>query len=263
MRTIVQVLCLLVAVVCLAVPAHAAPVVLDATTAGTVDAMLDARARAGTTDRAVRIERISARLLGTPYGANMLIGSADTPEQLVIDLRHVDCFTFLDYVDAASRSATTDQFVDNLIAARYIDSRVEFTHRKHFFTDWAHTARISATDITADLSPAAVTTNKHLNAKADGTTFLPGVPVVDRTVTHIPTGAVDGGVVAGLRTGDFIGAYTPTAGLDVTHVGILVHTTDGPMFRNASSLAEHGKVVDTPLLEYVRTVPGILVLRPR
>ncbi|NKX86200.1 N-acetylmuramoyl-L-alanine amidase-like domain-containing protein [Nocardia coubleae] len=264
LRTIVQVLCLLVALVCLAPPAQATPpVVLDDATARKVDELLDARTRAGTTDRAVQIERISARLLGTPYGANMLLGSANTPEQLVVDLRRVDCFTFLDYVDAASRSSTAEQFFDNLIAARYVDSRVEFTQRKHFFTDWASTPRISATDITADLSPAAVTTTKHLNAKADGTTFLPGVPVVDRAVTHIPSGAVDGGVVAGLRTGDFIGAYTPAAGLDVTHVGILVHTTDGPVFRNASSLAEHNQVVDTPLLEYVRTVPGILVLRPR
>ncbi|MET9211256.1 MULTISPECIES: N-acetylmuramoyl-L-alanine amidase-like domain-containing protein [unclassified Nocardia] len=260
MRIIVRILLVLAALVCAATPALAAPAV-DDTSSRKIDELLGVRADAGAISRAELLARLSTRLLGTPYGANMLIGSATEPEQLVVDLRRVDCFTFLDYLEAASRSADRDQFVSNLIATRYVDSRVEFTQRKHFFTDWAATGRVAATDITASLSPAAVTVTKHLNAKADGGTYLPGLPVVDRAITHIPAAAVDGGVVAGLRTGDFVGAYTPDAGLDVTHVGLIVQTADGPMFRNASSLAAY-QVLDTPLADYVRTTPGIVVLRP-
>ncbi|MFG3702925.1 N-acetylmuramoyl-L-alanine amidase-like domain-containing protein, partial [Micromonospora sp. NPDC047620] len=40
-------------------------------------------------------------------------------------------------------------------------------------------------------------------------------------------------------------------------------TPTGPVFRNASSLAVNNKVVDTPLSEYLQTVPGIVVLQPR
>lgn len=262
MRIIVGIVLVLATLVGATAPAQAAPPV-DDTTARTIDELLTLRARAATLTRPQLIERLSAHLLGTPYGANMLIGSATEPEQLVIDLRRVDCFTFLDYIDAASRSADRDQFRTQLLAARYVDSRVEFTQRKHFFTDWAATDRVAATDITATLSPAAITTTKHLNAKADGTTYLPGLPVVDRAITHVPADAVDGAVIAGLRTGDFLGAYTPEAGLDVTHVGIVVHTTTGPVFRNASSRTAEYQVVDTPLTDYLRTVPGIVVLRPR
>ncbi|NEW37190.1 DUF1460 domain-containing protein, partial [Nocardia cyriacigeorgica] len=75
--------------------------------------------------------------------------------------------------------------------------------------------------------------------------------------------AVDDAVIAGLRTGDYIGAYADQPGLDVSHVGIFVATPDGPVFRNTSSLPADNKVVDTPLLDYVRATPGILVLRPR
>ncbi|MBW0273948.1 hypothetical protein ATM97_32045 [Nocardia sp. MH4] len=260
MRIIVRILLVLAALVCAAAPALATPAI-DDTTGRKIDELLAVRAEAGAISRAELLARLSGHLLGTPYGPNMLIGSATEPEQLVIDLRRVDCFTYLDYLDAASRSADRDQFVANLVATRYVDSRVEFTQRKHFFTDWASTGRIAATDITAGLSPAAVTVTKHLNATADGGTYLPGLPVVDRAITHIPAAAVDGAVMAALRTGDFVGAYTPDAGLDVTHVGIIVQTADGPMFRNASSLAAY-QVVDTPLADYVRTTPGIVVLRP-
>ncbi|WP_084521023.1 DUF1460 domain-containing protein [Nocardia uniformis] len=207
------------------------------------------------------IELLSSRFLGTPYGANMLIGSATQPEELVIDFRRVDCFTYLDYVEALSRSSDRDQFVANLIETRYAGGRVDFANRKHFFTDWSHTARTAATDITAAVSPSAVTVPKRLNAKADGGQYLPGIPVVDRDITYIPGAAVDANVIGQLRTGDYIGAYSDQAGLDVTHVGIFVATPEGPVFRNASSLAAHNKVVDSPFADYVSSVPGILVLR--
>ncbi|MFF2083422.1 N-acetylmuramoyl-L-alanine amidase-like domain-containing protein [Nocardia sp. NPDC058176] len=260
MRIIVRILLVLATFLVAGAPALAAPTVDDAT-GRKIDELLAVRAEAGDIPRAELIERLSARLLGTPYGANMLIGSATEPEQLVIDLRRVDCFTYLDYLDAASRSADREEFTTNLIATRYTEGRVEFAQRKHFFTDWATTPRIAATDITADLSSAAVTVTKHLNAKADGSTYLPGIPVVDRAITHIPSAAVDGAVRERLRTGDYLGAYTPDAGLDVTHVGIIVQTPSGPVFRNASSLADY-QVLDTPLADYLRTVPGIVVLRP-
>ncbi|PXX61039.1 uncharacterized protein DUF1460 [Nocardia tenerifensis] len=242
--------------------AEPASVVVDEVTAQKIEALsaLRAGAPAGQS-KGEAIELLSRQFLGTPYGADMLVGSATEPERLVIDLRRVDCFTYLDYVEALTRSTNKDQFVANLIDTRYTDGRVDFSHRKHFFSDWANTPRIAATDITGALSTVAVTVTKHLNAKADGGTYLPGLPVVDRAVTFIPSAAVDDGVLGGLRTGDYIGAYTDAAGLDVTHVGIFVMTPGGPVFRNASSLAANNKVVDSPFAEYVRSVPGIVVYR--
>lgn len=267
MRALTRVLLMLVtlvsALVGLPSQAMAAPAepALDEATSRQLDELLALR-NSIPGDRTAAIAQLSSRFLGTPYGANMLIGSAARPEQLVVDFRAVDCFTYLDYVDALSRSADRAQFVQNLVATRYADSRVEFTSRKHFFTDWATVNRTAAADITRALSPGAVTVTKHLNAKADGGNYLPGLPVVDRDITYVPAAAFDNGVIGNLHTGDFLGAYTDTAGLDVTHVGIFVNTPNGPMFRNASSLTADEQVVDTPLTQYLTTVPGLVVLRP-
>lgn len=268
LRTIARILLVVLALVGIALPALPAAVgtpsaAIDDVTARKIDELLALRAATPGARKGELINLLSSRFLGTPYGADMLIGSASRPEQLVIDMRRVDCFTYLDYVEALSRSTDRDQFVANLIETRYTDGRIEFQQRKHFFSDWSHTARIAATDITASLGPAAMTVTKHLNAKADGGQYLPGLPVVDRDITYIPGGAVDDTVIARLRTGDYIGAYADQPGLDVTHVGIFVMTPDGPVFRNASSLAANNKVVDSPFTDYVHSTPGIVVLRPQ
>lgn len=245
--------------------AVAAPVnpAIDEVSASEIDQLLAVRrdAPAGI-GKGELIELLSARFLGTPYGANMLVGSADRPEELIVDLRRVDCFTFLDYVEALTRSTTRAEFVANLVDTRYAGGEVAFAKRKHFFTDWANTPRIAATDITGTLSPAAVSVPKRLNVKGDGGSYLPGLPAVDRAITYIPAGAVNDAVVSQLRTGDYVAAYADLPGLDVTHVGIFVRTPNGPVFRNASSLAAY-QVVDTPFAEYVGTTPGLVVLRPQ
>ncbi|WP_433663974.1 DUF1460 domain-containing protein [Nocardia sp. CA-128927] len=237
---------------------------IDDATAAKIDAWLAVGAAApGAQSKGELIELLSRQFLGTPYGADMLVGSATQPERLVVDFRRVDCFTYLDYVEALSRSTDRDQFIANLINTRYAGGRVDFLQRKHFFSDWANTPRVAATDITGAVSTAAVTVAKHLNAKANGGTYLPGLPVVDRDITYIPSANVDDGVIRGLRTGDYIGAYTDEPGLDVTHVGIFVMTPNGPVFRNASSLVANNKVVDSSFAEYVGSVPGIVVYRPQ
>ncbi|WP_067823699.1 DUF1460 domain-containing protein [Nocardia inohanensis] len=266
MRSITRVLLSILVIACAVVllPARAhAEANMDDATARKVDELIALRAAAGNASKGELIDLLSGQFMGTPYGANMLVGSATQAEQLVIDLRRVDCFTYLDYVEALTRSSDRNQFVANLIDTRYAGGQVDFAHRKHFFTDWAQVARTAASDITGSLTGAAVTVGKHLNAKADGGNYLPGLPVVDRNITYIPSSAVTDQVLSGLRTGDYVGAYTDQPGLDVTHVGIIVKTNGGTVFRNASSLAANNQVVDQPLTDYLGTVPGIVVLRPQ
>lgn len=54
---------------------------------------------------------ISALFLHVPYGANTLVGSASVPEQLVVELTRVDCFTYADYVEALKRSSDRAGFL--------------------------------------------------------------------------------------------------------------------------------------------------------
>lgn len=268
MRTIARILFVVLALAggtgllgpaALATPANPT---IDDVSASKLDELLTVRRSAAAgTGKGELINLLSARFLGTPYGADMLVGSANRPEELIVDLRRVDCFTFLDYVEAASRSNDRSEFVSNLVQTRYTGGEVDFLRRKHFFTDWAYTPRTAATDITGTLTSAAVTVPKHLNTKADGSAYLPGLPAVDRNITYIPAAAVNDGVISQLHTGDYIAAYADQPGLDVTHVGIFVMTPSGPVFRNATSLAAY-QVVDTPLSDYIGTTPGLVVLRP-
>jgi Protein of unknown function (DUF1460)/Transglycosylase SLT domain len=215
--------------------------------------------RAGLPERS---EIVSRQFLEVPYGANTLIGSATEPEQLVVELQKVDCFTYADYVEALKRADDREEFIKGLTEVRYKDGVVGFQNRKHFFTDWSVSTPAIATDVTTSLSANPIQVTKNLNKKDSGGVYLPGLPVVPRTISYIPSQQIDSSVVGRLRTGDYIGAYAEDGGLDVTHIGIFIDTPDGPVLRNASSLRANNKVVDTPLLDYLQTVPGVVVLRP-
>ena len=215
--------------------------------------------RAGLSERS---ETVSRQFLGVPYGANTLIGSATEPEQLVVELQKVDCFTYADYVEALKRAKNREEFIDSLMEVRYKDGVVGFENRKHFFTDWSESTPAIATDVTTSLSTNSIQVTKNLNQKDSGGVYLPGLPIVPRTISYIPSQQVDSSVLGRLRTGDYIGAYAEDGGLDVTHIGIFIDTPDGPVIRNASSLRANNKVVDSPLLDYLQTVPGVVVLRP-
>lgn len=237
---------------------------LDAYTSKKLDAVLEARANKSYLDKGQLIDLVSGAFLGTPYRSNMLVGSANVPEQLIIDFRGLDCFAYLDYVEALRRSTSQQDFVRNLIQVRYKGGDVDFLNRKHFFTDWAYgTTHPVADDITAQISPGAVSVRKRLNERSKGNVYLPGLPVVERSMTYIPSRLVDSQVVSHLRTGDYIGIYTPLPGLDVTHVGFFIMTDKGPVLRNASSRKENRKVMDLPFLDYVSEKPGIVVFRAK
>lgn len=238
-------------------------ITMDDYTVNKLQAALALRAAVPEIEKGRAIELLSQTFLETPYVANRLIGSATTAERLVIDFRGVDCFTYLDYVEALRTATNENQFVENVIQTRYINGDVSFQQRKHFFTDWAHTRQVLADDVTAQLSPHAVSVTKQLNRKADGELYLPGVAVTERSVTYIPSEFIDQQVINQLQTGDYIGIYTKLAGLDVTHTGFFIMTQGGPVLRHASSRPENRKVMDSVFASYVLNTPGIVVLRPR
>ncbi|CAM4283838.1 DUF1460 domain-containing protein [Kerstersia similis] len=208
-----------------------------------------------------RLAQVSSLFLGVPYLADTLVGSRDTREMLVADFNRVDCFTFIDYVEALSRATDSNDFLARLAAIRYADGTVDFRHRRHFFSDWAAVEPRNARDVTRELGSITVSVDKVLNRKADGTEYLPGLGGTPRTIDYIPAAAIDEHVLEQLQTGDYVGAYTPLDGLDVTHVGIVIKAGGQVWFRNASSVQANRKVVDVPLREYMAAKPGMVVLR--
>lgn len=207
------------------------------------------------------ISRVSSAFLGTPYLADTLIGGPGTPEALVVNFNGVDCFTLADYVEALTRSHDQKSFLYNLAQVRYTGGNVNYLSRRHFFSDWFATAPHNARDVTPDISPNYAVADKQLNRKPGGGEYIPSLGIHPRRINYIPGKAISQKVLDHLKTGDYVGVYSPLEGLDVSHVGIVVRHDGRVWFRNASSLAANRKVVDSPFLEYMRVKPGIVVLR--
>ena len=209
-----------------------------------------------------RIDFLSRQFLDVPYGAERLVGTAETPEALTINLAALDCYTYLDYVEALRRSTAYDEFPRQVTAVRYRQGEISWRTRHHFFSDWVSGTAGPVRDVTESLGGAAtVYARKELNRAQDGGVLLEDIPVLERTVAYIPAGRLDESLTRRLATGDYLGVYALAPGLDVTHAGIAVHRPDGLYFRHASTLRGQRRVVDVPLLTYFRKTPGMVVYR--
>ena len=185
------------------------------------------------------------------------------PEVLVVNLKGVDCFTFIDYIEAMRLSESFSGFMDNLKKVRYKSGSVSFENRNHFFSDWKEFNSGFVRDITEEVGGLkAKKILKILNRKEDGSYFLPGITPVEREISYIPSPAIDGPVLEKIMTGDYIGIYSHAAGLDVSHVGIFIREGGKSYLRHASSQPEFRKVIDQDFQEYIQNKPGIIIFRP-
>jgi len=215
-------------------------------------------------DIARRIDFLSTQFLDIDYAESTLIGDKDTPEVFVINLREVDCLTFVEYIESMRLSASFSAFEFNLRKVRYKYGIVEFANRNHFFTDWIEHNAEFVDDITEDIGgQKAVKVQKMLNEKEDVSFFLAGIQPVPREIIYIPSDSIDDAVLVNLQTGDYAGIYSPLKGLDVSHAGIIIKKDNSLYLRHASSLREYRKVVDQDFKDYMTGKPGIIILRPK
>lgn len=216
---------------------------------------------AHTLNKGDRIRLISELFINTPYIPNQLVGGRHTQERLIVDFGKLDCFTYLDYIEALRKSRSQSEFLAELVDTRYINGELSYLSRRHFFSDWVSEPKANARDITETVSINTVSTNKHLNQTKTGGTYIPGLPVKPRQIKYIPSENIDTHVVSQLKDGDYIGIYTEIEGLDVTHTGVFIRTENGPVLRHASSKPTKMKVIDSPFFDYVKKTPGIVIYR--
>ena len=205
-----------------------------------------------------RIAFISEQFLGTKYKSGTLINDPEKKEKLVVNLEGMDCFTFLDYVEALRLSKDTDDFTENLKKVRYFKGDISYKNRKHFFTDWVSGEDNTVKDITSEL-PGSITVEKYINRRSDTKNWLKNLPQTMRMITFVPANLVTKDVVKLLHNGDYIGVYADKEGLDVTHTGIFIRNSNGEFFRNTSSIA--GEVTDYVFKDYMKDIKGIVVFR--
>lgn len=211
-----------------------------------------------------RIDFLSRLFLDTPYRESTLIGASSKQEEFVINLAGVDCFTFIDYIEAMRLSGSFAEFREQLKAVRYQSGRVSYETRNHFFTGWVEFNASYVHDVTAQIgAKKAIAILKELNRKEDGSLFLDGIQTRRREIAYIPSDAVDRQIADKIETGDYIGIYSNIRGLDVSHVGIFIRTGENVYLRHASSGKEYRKVVDQDFKSYIVGKPGIIVLRSK
>lgn len=211
--------------------------------------------------RGKRIGFISDHFLGIPYKRSTLIGGIDEEEVFVINLKEMDCFTFIDYVEAMSLSKSYDLFKENLKRVRYKNGEIKFERRNHFFTDWIENNSDFIEDVTEDVGGLNTRSIlKTLNLKGDRNFFIQGINPKNRKIKYIPSLFVPL-IREKLKTGDYIGIYSEIIGLDVSHVGIIIKNRGAIYLRHASSVK--GSVVDEDLEDYLQDKAGIIILRPK
>jgi len=231
------------------------------------------------------IVKIGTFLEETPYVAHTL--ETDSTEQLVINLRELDCTTFAENCLAISRiiksgKPSWERFTAELTNLRYRNGNIdEYPSRIHYFSDWIYDN--NRKKIIKDVSQEMAQTiflNKvnFMSTHPDSYRQLKENPdfvskikkqeedISSRITYYIPEEKI-AEIEDQLMDGDIVGITTNIKGLDISHVGILVRKAGRIHLMHASSASAAMKVVvsKNTLEEYLlnsKSATGIMVARP-
>lgn len=214
---------------------------------------------------------IGKKFIGTPYVASTLEG---TPEMLTVNLDGMDCTTFIETVAAmaitiAENRNSWQDYLYNIENLRYRHGKMDgYSSRLHYISDWIvdNTHRGNIREVTDRLPGSAyqVKTLDFMTGHRDSYPALKDSMEFERMKSvevgyrshrfpYIKSAALQGkGMASTLQSGDIIAFTTKTAGLDVSHLGIILIEDGVVRLLHASSKA--GKVVvdPQPLAEYLR-----------
>jgi len=226
--------------------------------------------------------KVGSFFQGTPYVAHTL---EKEDEQLVINLRELDCTTFAENCLAISRtlsseSHTFDQFCAELQFIRYRDGLINgYPSRLHYFCDWIFNN--AQANLVKDISEEIAQTPfpKQINfmsSHPDSYRQLKdSIPLVEaiaaqekeisaRKMFFIPETRI-AEIESKLMDGDIAGITTEIEGIAIQHVVILVRQDGRIHLLHASSKAEKVVLSDITLEEYLlnsKTASGIMLARP-
>jgi len=224
--------------------------------------------------------------LGTPYvGATLEM----EPEGLVVNLRELDCTTFVESVLALSRTvaagdSTFEAYCKQLRSVRYREGVITgYLDRLHYTSDWMYeNDRKGIVKYVAEegvgqpyvfeLSFMSSHPDSYRQLKADSL-LIPLIAAKEEEVNgrsdfyrYIPKMEIDSFALS-IHNGDMLGFVTSVKGLDISHVGLIVRhgEEDELSFIHASSLAMEVIVNKESLKHYVensKSCEGIMLARP-
>lgn len=226
---------------------------------------------------------VARYFLSTPYVAKTLDINGD--EHLVINLRELDCTTFLENVVSIStciKNNTTDfeTYCQTLIKFRYRNGMIdEYPSRLHYFTDWLLDNEkmqlisiISNTFATDRFDPTVnfMSTHPQSYPQLGNEAFVKQIAEKEKEVsmaklTFLPKENIQD-MESHIQNGDLIAITTSIPGLDIAHVG-LAYFVDGHLHLfHASSTQKKVVVSEETLQDYLKGIKknnGIIVARLR
>ena len=220
--------------------------------------------------------------LGTPYVASTL---EKEPEGLVVNLREMDCTTFVDNVVALSRMLKSDDisfegFCCQLQHLRYREGKITgYADRLHYTSDWIYenNRKSIVRDINKEIGGVSLELHldfmsthpasyKQLKSDAGLVKKIAAIEkdISSRPYYYIPEQKIDD-YAPHIMDGDVVCITTAIKGLDTSHVGIISRVGETLTFIHASTTAQ--KVIVNPeslknYLEKGKSSTGIMLARP-
>lgn len=229
-----------------------------------------------------QVIEVARSFLGKPYIAGTL--ESEEKEHLVVNLREMDCVTFVENVLALTftfnhPSTSIEQFYDELVAFRYRGGKIDgYLSRLHYFTDWMqdNSQRGRLKIVSNEFGEETITgpvnfmsQNPHLYRQLnDNPILLKSLREIENRVSayslkYIPKHRFLE-FESYLKEGDIIAFVTSIKGLDVSHVGFATRVNGELYLLHASTISLEVEISPENLNRYLdanRRVRGVLVGR--
>jgi len=221
-------------------------------------------------------------LLDTPY-TNFTLEATAPAENLIINLRELDCTTFTETVLALVRTLksgnpTFAQYADELREIRYRDGKMDgFVSRLHYFSDWIYDNE--KMDIVKDVTKQAggqlfnvkaflmSKVSKNYRQLVADSTLIEPIRKIEEKISRrkhyfIPKDALKAGKI---QDGDILAMTTNGNGIEIMHMGFALKRDSTVYFIHASSTGKCVMITEEPFADYLKGLKrntGFMIVRP-
>lgn len=227
------------------------------------------------------VVKVGKELLGTTYVAHTL---EKEPEQLIVNLRELDCTTFAENSLAIARTIKSDnpgfkKYLGILQNIRYRKGIINgYNSRNHYFSDWMYEnakqgfLREVSKEIAGTRYPKTVnfmSTHPENYRQLKNVALIPEIiskekEISSREMFFIPEESI-AALENKLQDGDIAGVTTGISGIDILHAIILIRIDGRIHLLHAPQSGGKVLISDETLEDYLKnskSANGIMVSRP-
>lgn len=225
---------------------------------------------------------IGTSFLGTPYKAYTLEQPGE--EHLIVNLRELDCVTFVENTLALSRCIKSgktnfEAYTAQLQRIRYHGGKIDrYPSRLHYFSNWIHDNQVKGVvrDVSEELGGEVyrknvnfMSTHPSSYSQLADPSFLDAITQTERDINsrsmyYVPKGRLKSAEKR-IHDGDIIAITTSVEGLDVAHTGMAIRQNGKLRYLHAPLSDGVVQVTDQSLEEYLKARTkhtGIMIARP-